>query len=99
MKKPAGDYAQLREDLIRAEGEWGAADFSGQKHEERFWAADRALRELPPQPVTSKATRLAAYDERMAAGHAWHPYKERMRRANAWIKAIQAEMKQVGKAS
>ena len=59
--------------------------------------ADRWLADMPLQPETSKAERLAAYDARMRAGHAWHPWKTRLREAERWLKAIDRELEQLTK--
>jgi hypothetical protein len=87
------DRRQLMEDLREAEGEWARAECDGQPHEAAFRNATAYLGSLPPQPQASKEVRLAAYDERVRAGHAWHPYKMRQRKADAWMKAIRAELK------
>ena len=41
-------------------------------------------------PIT-KADILAAYDERMLAGQAWRPHRERYRQAVAWLKRLKGE--------
>ena len=77
---------RLRSDRPLAEAERDAAERGGSGLKAAFWEAHRWLAELPPQPETSKAERLAAYDARMRAGHAWHPWKTRLREAERWLK-------------
>ena len=40
-----------------------------------------------------KAAIFAAYDHRMHAGHAWHPFRQRARDMTRWLGAIQKEIK------
>ena len=85
--------AWLRQiDLALATREWADAQLAQDPFEAAFKEADHLLRVLPPRPAASKATRLAAYDARVAAGHAWHPYRARLREACRWIAAIQEEI-------
>ena len=91
LATPAAAWLR-RIDLALATREWADAQHAQDPFEIAFREAHRVLRELPPQPVTSKADRLAAYDARLAAGHAWNPHRARLRDANRWIAAIQEEI-------
>jgi len=82
----------LQIDLLIATRERDRAQWEQDPFERAFRVAHRALAELPPRPVVGKAARLAAYDARMKAGHAWHPHRSRLREANRWVKAIREEM-------
>jgi hypothetical protein len=88
---------RLRSDRLLAEAERDAAERGGSGLKAAFWDAHRRLADMPPQPETSKAERLAAYDARMRAGHAWHPWKTRLREAERWLKAIDRELEQLTK--
>lgn len=91
---PSPDLAifLLRIDLAAATHERDAAQWEQDPFERAFKAAHGFLMALPHRPTTSKAERLAAYDARMAAGHAWHPHRTRLREATRWLKAIKEEM-------
>ena len=82
----------LRIDLIDATYQRDAAQWEQGPFERAFKAAHAALSALPPRSVVGKDARLAAYDARLRAGHAWHPHRTRLREANRWIKAINEEM-------
>lgn len=84
---------RLRADLKVADRECGEAHSAEQPWSRAFWAAHQTLRELPLQPEASKERRLAAYDARLRAGHAWHPYRQRYRDALRWFDAILKELK------
>jgi hypothetical protein len=82
----------LKIDLASATHERDAAQWEQGPFERAFKAAHAALSALPPRSVVGKEARLAAYDARLRAGHAWHPHRTRLREANRWIKAINEEM-------
>jgi hypothetical protein len=89
---PGTALGLLRIDLACAVRERDEAQWAQDPFEAAFKASHAFLASLPPQPVVTKAVRLAAYDARVEAGHAWHPYRARLREANRWIKAIKEEM-------
>jgi hypothetical protein len=82
----------LRIDLADATYQRDAAQWGQDPFERAFKAAHACLSALPPRTVVGKSTRLAAYDARMKAGHAWHPHRTRLREATRWIKAIKEDM-------
>lgn len=84
---------KLHQDLGEAYAERDRAQNEQDDHEAKFRAAHESLVHLPLRPAVSKAERLAAYDHRVAAGHAWHPHRQRLREANRWIKAIMEDLK------
>lgn len=83
----------LRVDLAVASRERAVAQWEQDPFQAAFRAAHAYLAALPARPETSKANRLAAYDARMKAGHAWHPSRSRLREAVRWIKAIEEDLK------
>ncbi len=89
-KRAARD--RLHDDLAKARAQEATAERQSSPLEAAFWDAHRQLDAMPLQPETSKAERLAAYDARMHAGHAWHPSRSRLRDARRWIKAIMEEI-------
>ena len=82
----------LQIELSIATRERDRAQWEQDPFERAFRASHHALAACPPRSVVGKAARLAAYDGRMRAGHAWHPYRSRLREANRWVKAIREEM-------
>lgn len=84
---------RLRSDLETARHERMVAQWLSDPREATFRAAHDRLASLPSRPGVSKTVRLAAYDARMRAGHAWHPHRLKVREAIRWIEAIEKELK------
>lgn len=83
----------LRADLEKANLECDRALAAQQPFADQFWRAHGFLASLPTRPSSTKRERLDAYDARLRAGHAWHPYRQRYRDATRWVDAILKEMK------
>lgn len=87
------EIGRLRASLAMARRTRDEARELAHPFELEFRIAHNRLVALPQRPNVSKETRLAAYDTRLQAGHAWHPYRQLVRDAERWIKACEEELK------
>lgn len=90
-----------RLELIEAEAlarqEQIEAEVADAPHRVAFHEAHAALAAIYAT-TTDRAELFAAYDARMAAGHAWNPHRARLRDAERWHRAILAELRYVNEA-
>jgi len=83
--------AGLMHDLRDAEAELQAADAAALPFEQAFSRAHARLREA----LEGEAALRPFYDARLAAGHAAHPYRQRVRDARAWVDSVVGELSEI----
>ena len=61
--------------------------------EHAFWGAHRALEIVcQEKDALTKDELFAAYDHRLHAGHAWHPFRQAVQQAESWLNSLQKEI-------
>ncbi len=89
-------YQEAAAAVPRALAELSGARDAAAPFERAFWSAHRALEEAVASNEITKAQRMAAYDTRLRAGHAWWPFRQAVNNAEAWLNALQVEIKECG---
>jgi hypothetical protein len=93
--------SHLENEIEIAVVELAQANAQQQPYSAVFYAADNALRSLHDRReqgcLISKQQMLAAYDRRVAAGHAWNPSKQKFERVQRWLRDLRKELKWVNK--
>jgi cellobiose-specific phosphotransferase system component IIA len=97
----AGRLAELATAAERAALAVEAAEQALQPFSDAFWAAHgevaRMLAERAGGEPVTKPEIFAAYDTRLLAGHARHPYRRALDEARNWQRAVEMELKLTGK--
>jgi len=91
-EKLQAQHVELLAERARAVAEAEEADKAQRPYAEAFQIAHHKLLELTRSETSTKQQRLAGYDRRMNAGHAWHPFRSRLTDAMNWLKAIGKEL-------
>lgn len=87
---------RLEKEIEAGEAELAVAHEQQAPYAAAFWSAHARLVEAHQRDV-DKPLRLLAYDARVLAGHAWHPFRAKAQDIGRWLKLLRDELRAVNR--